>query len=462
MGLIAAVLAVFSLAASIAVPLVAAYLVLRQHKPRRAPVANWFGLAIAGELAVALSLYALSAVATAAVTWKAYYAGTFVAVATALLGHAGARVHLRRLVGLEEPAPKLAAAYLGLAAFVAVALAPWVLGAPLPPGAGGFVTGTVFAGTAVSYASFVVPVVLALDAGALLLGCARWKAASATGGTLAVIITAVTLLPRSTWDSRYVARQEFAAARAEASAVDAPRRQAILAVASGRGPDALPMSAPPGFVPCPPEYISTEWRDWARLAGPIRDWQTIATLDATWSGQHSVNVWHSAMGGVRGIRERGRPGAPKSIDEIFAGPWRTFVDADLADNKTWLTPWPEHDVFVSADEARRRVHRRPPAVDATFVIMRETLSYSIANEITLASINGSVWVWSYDRQAIVCAGEVSTGPASMVGEFHDAQAPIVKNALRMRAAARALGALYAVGPIKADAGTGNAASAAQQ
>jgi hypothetical protein len=118
----------------------------------------------------------------------------------------------------------------------------------------------------------------------------------------------------------------------------------------------------------------------------------------------------------------------------------------LADDKDWVTPWPERDVWVSAEEARSRVHMTPPSVDATLVIGQETLSFSVANEINLGSVTGLLWAWSYAKQAIVCAGEARIPHGGMAGEFHDKQAGIVRDALRMRAAARAVGALHAVGP----------------
>jgi hypothetical protein len=198
--------------------------------------------------------------------------------------------------------------------------------------------------------------------------------------------------------------------------------------------------------PCPSEFRAPEWNDWAPFTDPLRDWQRVERLGAEWSSQHSVNVWHAGMGGLAWIRDRNPNVKPKSPDEVFAGPWRTFIFAKLADDKDWVAPWPERDVLVSAEEARRRVHVAPPNVDATFVLMQETLSFSIGNEINLGSIVGSLWVWSYAKQAIVCAGEARLPHGGMAGEFHDHQAGIVRDALRMRAAARAIGGLHAVGP----------------
>jgi hypothetical protein len=250
-----------------------------------------------------------------------------------------------------------------------------------------------------------------------------------------------------------VAKLEFAEARAEAEALDAPRRKAIIAIASGHAPQVLP-------APCPPEFTAPEWQGWTQFTGPLRDWQNVEGLGTAWSAQHSVNVWHAGMGGLARIRDRNPNAKPKSPDEVFAGPWRRFVIEKLADDRSWVEPWPERDVLVSPEEVRRRVRRTPPSLDATLVLMQETLSFSIANEINLGSIIGSLWVWSYAKQAIVCAGEVRVPHGGMVGEFHDNQASIVRDALRMRAAARAMGALHAVEPQPEQSNV--AASAAPQ
>jgi hypothetical protein len=431
------------LAASVLVPVAAAFCVFRQRNPRRVHVANWLGLTLAGELGVALPLHALAIAARAGATWHPYYLSVLVAAAASLLGYAAARVHLRRLTGDEAPAPRVAAACLAFSATLVVLMIPWILGAPLPFGNGWFGKEILVAGGVGDYARWVVPIVLALQGEAFLLGGLKegrppFPLAAGAFGTLALMVAIIALLPTSPWSSRHVAKLEFAAARAEAEAMDIPRRKAIIAIASGHAPQVL-------GDPCPAEFRAPEWQNWAQFADPLRDWQHVENLGAVWSAQHSVNVWHAGMGGLAQIRDRNPNVKPKSPDEIFPGPWRSFLFAKLADDKDWVAPWPERDVWVSAKEARRRVHQTPPNVDATLVLMQETMSFSVANEINLGSIVGSIWVWSYAKQAIVCAGEVRVPHGGMAGEFHDKQAGIVRDALRMRAAARSMSALHAVG-----------------
>src|SRR5664279_4632489 len=113
MWLIARILILGMLAASVLARVAAALGVLRQPKPRRVQVAHWLGLTISGELGLALPLCALAIAARAGATWRPYYFGVPVAAAAALLGYATARVHLRRLTGLKAPAPRLAGACLG-------------------------------------------------------------------------------------------------------------------------------------------------------------------------------------------------------------------------------------------------------------------------------------------------------------------------------------------------------------
>ena len=443
MLLIARSLVICTLATGVLVPLASAYWVFHQRKPRRMPIANWLGLTLSGELGVALPLQALAITARAGATWRPYYLAVLVAAAAGFLGYAATLVHLRRLAGEKAPAPRAAAACLALAAAVVVLMIPWILGAPLPFGAGWFGKDILVASGVGNYARWVVPIVLALQVEAFLLAGLDevrkpFRPAAAVFGTLALMLALVALLPSSQWNSRHVAKLEFAAARAEAEAMDVPRRKAIIAIASGHAPQVLD-------APCPSEFKAPEWNDWVPRTEPLRDWQRVEKLGTEWSSQHSVNVWHAGMGGLSRIRDRNPNVKPHSPEEVFAGPWRRFIFAKLADDKDWVAPWPERDVLVNAEEARRRVHPTPPNVDATLVLMQETMSFAVVNEINFGSIVGWLWVWIYAKQAIVCAGEARLPHGGMAGEFHDNQAGIVRDALRMRAAARAVGVLHAVG-----------------
>jgi hypothetical protein len=460
MWLIARILVLCMLAASLLVPVAAAFGFLRQTAPRRRQAGNWLGLTLSGELGVALPLYALAIAARAPATWRPYYLAVPVAAVAATLGYAGARVHLRRRTDADAPAPRLAGAYVGFAAVLVVLMVPWILGAPLPFGGGWFGKQALLAAGVGDYARWVVPLVLALLVEAFLLdgravGRSRFRVLAGAFGTLALMLAVVVLLPSSRVNSRHVAKLEFAAARAEAEAMDVPRRKAIIAIASGHPPQVLP-------APCPEEFMAPEWQGWAKLAGPLHDWQSVEKLGAAWAAQHSVNVWHAGMGGLARLHDRNPHAKLKSPDEVFVGPWRSFVFEKFADDRKWVEPWPERDVLVGPEEARRRVHQAPSDVDATLVLMQETLSFAIANEITLGSVVGFAWVWSYPKQAIVCAGEVRVPHGGMVGEFHDKQASIVRDALRMRAAARAMGALHAVEPQPEQAVTSAVPTAVQQ
>jgi len=416
-------------------PLVAAVVVYRAKAPRPSPIANWIGLTVAGELGVAFPLFALSIGVQGYVHWPYYHVAHVFAVPAPILAFFVAREHFRRLHGKCSAARGPGFSCLGLAALVAVALIPWLVGAPLPFGGGWFGQEITFAGDVDSYAWVVLPFALAMEAEAwLLMGWPRkaasgagkpWAAISASAGVALLVLGALGGLPRSRWNSYHVAKLERAALRAQAEALDAPRRRALAEIVAGRAPRLLE-------APCPAQATPESWREWQRFARAPKDWDELVRMESQWSFQKAVNVWLPAMA---------------TTDSALAGPRRHALFAYL-DDENWVAPWIQKDILVAPEEVRRRVGARVDLaaweVDATLVVSRENLSFSVQGETTFGNLEGTLWVWSYHEQAFVCAALVRVPHAGMKSGFTDHQAPSVRDAIRMRALAQAVSGLRTV------------------
>jgi hypothetical protein len=428
------------LGAVVLAPVVAAIIVFRATKPRPSAVTNWLGLSIAGELGVALSLYALLIGLMGSGHWPAYRLAYVFAAAMPILAFMAAREHLRRLGGCATAARGLGAAYFGLAALVATALAPWVLGAPLPIDGAQSGLGLGHAGAPRDYAWVVVPITTAVVAGAWLL--MRRPTAAAQKGTagtasgswdafawLASIVVALLILgsmlvlPSSRWNVRRVAKLEYAVLREEAERLDAPRRLALAEIVAGRVPRLLE-------DPCPAGATPESWQAWKRFASAPKNWDSLRDQAKAWQKQTIVNVWHAGL----------------NADIALRGPRRQAIFA-LPDDEPSSSPWFASEILFPRESDGLGLDLSPSEswdADATLAISIENLSYALTGRTSLGSLRGMLWVWSYRQQAFVCGGEVRALGSELAGGFTDQQAPTVKASIRMRALAHALSTLRAV------------------
>ena len=425
------------LGAAVLAPLAAAVAVYRAESPRSSPLANWLGLTIAGELGVAFPLFALSVGVQGFTHWPYYHAAPAFALPALAVAILAAKEHFRRLRGKGSFARRAGYSCLGLAALVAVALIPWILGAPLPFGGGWFGQEITFAGDVHSYGWVVLPFALAMEVEAwLLMGwpprTARpWGAIlaildiMASAGVAVLILGAVLVLPSSRWNSYHAAKLERAALRAQAEALDAPRRRALAEIVAGHAPRLLQDR-------CSAETTPESWRQWQRFTKAPKDWDELVRLESQWSFQKAVDVLRSVMA---------------TTGSTLAGPRRCAIFASL-DDRNWVSPWHAKDILVAPEEARRRVRAWVDLaaweVDATLIVSRENLSFSVQGKTTFGNLEGTLWVWSYREQAFVCAAEVSVPHAGMQSGFTDRQAPTVRDSIRMRALAQAVGNLRTI------------------
>ena len=80
------------------------------------------------------------------------------------------------------------------------------------------------------------------------------------------------------------------------------------------------------------------------------------------------------------------------------------------------------------------------------MVSDEANSFSFQDKTNFGALEGTLWVWSYREHAFICAGETHVLHAEMDGTFEDNQATTVRDSVRMRALAQALGALRSVDP----------------
>ena len=93
-----------------------------------------------------------------------------------------------------------------------------------------------------------------------------------------------------------------------------------------------------------------------------------------------------------------------------------------------------------------RTHTAPWHADGTLIVTRETPSFASYGESNLGMVEASLWLWSYDQRALLCGGRARVPPYTIADTFGDAQATMVRDALRMRALALAIADLRAVAP----------------
>lgn len=407
------------------VPMWAGHQALLVARGGRARLEHWIGLTIAGQLAMVFPIAGLALASQGARVWLPHGWVGLLALAAPVLAAFMARAHARRLREPTEVFPGTAVACLAFAVGHSLALVPWILGAPMPPAWLGLAWGPV--GHLGDYLSVVLPVagVLSVEASVLAgrtsgFGFRRaQRRVTATGIALVGVISMATLaLPRSRFDARFQAKREREAFLAQAERLDRPRRQALAAIANGQ---TLPALAGPCEVP-----LSAEWQQLGALGSSPGDRRTMAEQAAAWRRLSSIDLW--------------RPEQPE-------GP-RMRAIRTATDEATWRGPWPEKDVFVGPDEARRRVRRRiAPALfdlDASLVVSRELPALSVGGSTELGKLDGALWLWSYRDQRFVCAAEIHLPRAGMPDGITDRDAEAARDALRMQSVALAVRSLRAV------------------
>ena len=440
------------LGAAVSAPVVAAAIVYRAPKPRPSPFANWLGLSIAGELGAALACYTLFIGLQGPWHWPYYYLAYLFVAAEPMLAFFAAREHLRGLRGRRAAARGLGFACLGLAALVAAALIPWILGAPLPFDGGRSGMRFTLAANVYDYAWVVLPITAAMEVEAWLLigrpgssareaGAGRqWTTWLASIGVAVLALGTILLLTGSRWDSRHVAKLERAAVREQAEKLDAPRRQALAEIVAGRAPSLL-------AEPCPVEATPKSWRGWERFAAAPKDWDALLRQANEWQGLEVVSLWRPGRNVDGTPRIRTGEESSQIADSSPSGPRRRAIFARL-DDERWNSRLFIGDLVVAPEAARGDVRASAAEgswdVDATLIVLRETISFAVQGRTNLGSLAGTLWVWNYREQAFVCAGEARVPHAEMTGGFNDPQAHSVRDSIRMRALAQAVGALRAV------------------
>jgi hypothetical protein len=416
-----------TLGAALLAPFVAGHAVLLAERGDESRLASWFGLTIGAEFVAAFPLGVLVAGIHGPAEWPFYYLAYPFALLSLLLGKSILRAHARRLRGEPRRQAKSAYACIGFATLLALALLPWILGAPMPIGAGEFAAEQAVAGSARAYAAVVLPVASALTAEAWLLAGktaapgGRRPLELATAALAMLLAFALAILPRSPWNSRHVAARERALLRARAVGLDEPRAQALAAIVAGRVPRLLSQ-------PC--LATPAAWRGLARFAEPPRSLEALWEASRAWRGQRTVDL------------RLAEAAAPTS-----GSPLRQAVVAAL-DEEMSSQPWPERDWLVSAEEARRRtralVGAAPWNTDGTLMVARETPSFASYGKSNLGFVHATLWLWSYEARAFICAGEARVPHQTLEGMFDDSHAEAVREALHMRALAVAITDLRSV------------------
>jgi hypothetical protein len=424
------------LGAALLAPLLAGHALLLARPAPGARLANWLGLTLGLELGVAFPVLAVVCAVVGPAEWPPYHAAYVFVVAGPWLGYTVVRAHARHLRG-DPPNPDRAAlACLGFALALALALLPWVLGAPMPLATSELADEQSSAGSPTTYLVVVGPVALALLVEAWWLARGRDAArprleVAAALAVVVVVFAATVIVPRLPWNPRRIATRERQSMRGEAQALDEARRQALARIVAGQAP---PLSADR----CP--VTLANWDAAGRFAAPLKTWRDLEQAAAAWTSRHDVAPCPTKVGLDLGPRAR-------HLD----GPLHRRVLAMTEDEPArQAEPWLEHDVWVGAAEARRRVRARVGVddwqVDGTLLIEGETPSFSAYGISNLGSVDATLWLWSYGGRRFVCAGKGHVGYAVLNEGFHDKQATIVRDALRMRALALAAADLRAVAP----------------
>jgi hypothetical protein len=435
------------LAAVLLAPVVAGCAVWVGQSAAQGRLANWIGLTIGFELMAAVAIDAF-VVGTFGPSWfPPYRFATLFGVVSFGLGVLVVRAHWRRLRGRAVATTYLALMCLALGLAVAIALVPWILGAPMPLGGGEFSAEYPIAGDVSTYLWTVGPVVLGMELEAwLLLSPERpHPVAAALAVALALLVAGVALLlPGTRWDARHHAKLERRTQRLRAEELDHVRRRSLAEVLGGQEPRLL-------GEPCPVSRGLRELEKWEQYLDAPTDWATIARYEGQWSYQQAVDFWTPGATS-EGFRRRYHADGTSEVaawrpGESLEGPRRHALLAQL-DEDRWIGPLSGHDFLMTPDMARKKVRDAiVPAswtLDGTLVIAQESQPVGRGDTTELGEISAKVWLWDYARQSFVCAGE-SHIQRSIIGmHFEDYQLPRLRDAVRMRALAHALAASWSV------------------
>lgn len=151
-------------------PLIAGAMVLLAAEKTGSRLGAWLGLSIGLGMASTVPLYSLL-VSISGPAFSPVYAYAVLFGAYALvLGLWLVRLHERRLRDGRTQSPGTAAACVVFAGAVAIALSPWLTGAPLPVGGGWFGMETPVPGDLRAYLALVLPLSIGMAFEALTLG----------------------------------------------------------------------------------------------------------------------------------------------------------------------------------------------------------------------------------------------------------------------------------------------------
>jgi len=244
-------------------------------RPRGRRLVSWLQFSIAFGLIWTLPLHALLvAVGGAAIAPVYGIIAPMLGIASVALGLRVSAVYRRRLAGEPVAAPLLAAACLAFAATLALALSPWIVGAPMH-GTGLLGGEQVVAGDHVIYLVTALPIALAMACVASpLLPNGLLTRIGACVALLGVVAAPLSLRG-SRWDNVAVARTERAAQLRAADVLDGARQAALRSIAAGRSP-ALAASG------CPIADLGPDWRLLPRFVDRPASAEDVLRYAATW------------------------------------------------------------------------------------------------------------------------------------------------------------------------------------
>ena len=344
-----------------------------------------------------------------------------IAAASLFLGRRLIAVHRHRLHGHSIGVNGLGWACLAFAVVVAIALSPYVVGAPLPPRPTALEGTVARPGHVGVYLFTVVPVSIWMAAQALML--LTTSLVSRAGACLALfgLVALPPLLRGSRFDEPHLQRVDRAAVIARADALDAPRQAALREIVSGRLP-AL------GSAACPPSELGSDWAGLAELTGPPGSRDDVLRYDSRWRELSGHGI--DGKGLVRDFDTRDPEDSLESMRNVLLK--ARFIIADeegrqVVPDAAGIDRW-DHDAMLVI-----RTGFGPRAVER-----------DESTGCELGELTGSLWLWSYRKQAFVCGSQVEVPPARIPDAEDRCDAERWQYALKMRAVAIGMKSLRAV------------------
>jgi len=237
------------------------------------------------------------------------------------------------------------------------------------------------------------------------------------------------LLRGSRWDKPHHQRSGHAALFARADALDAPREAALREIVSDHPPTL-------GSGACPRSDLGNDWPALADFIGPPPGRDDVLRYDSRWR-ELSHDDELNGKGLVRAFDTRDPEDSLESMHNMLLK--ARLIVAD--DGGSLVVP----DAAGAADIDGWDY-------DGMLVIRTESWPRAVeADEGTgweLGELAGSLWIWSYRKQALVCGSSVEVLPARTPDTAQAGENERWQNALRLRAVAIGTQSLRAVANVK--------------